>query len=149
MTVERTILIVKPDGVGKKVVGEIIKRFESEGLKLIGLKMLRPNRETVEGFYDVHRGKPFFGPFINFMLSGPIVVSAWEGENAVTRVRQINGATNSKEAAPGTLRNLYGTDNRRNLVHSSDSPENARREIDFYFKPGELLEYNENEWKDK
>lgn len=144
---ERTCVIVKPDGVGKKVVGEIIKRMESEGLKLIGMKMLRPSRETVEGFYEVHRGKPFFPPFINFMTSGPIVASVWEGPNAVTHVRSVIGATNSKEAAPGTLRNAFGTDNRRNLVHASDSPENAAREIAYYFKPEELYEYDATAWE--
>lgn len=144
---ERTCVIVKPDGVGKGVAGEIIKRMEREGLRLIGLKMLRPSKETVEGFYEVHRGKPFFPPFINFMTSGPILVSAWKGEGAVAHVRSVIGATNSKDAAPGTLRNAFGTDNRRNLVHASDSPQNAEREIAYYFKPEELFEYDPAAWE--
>ncbi|MHB9156083.1 MAG: nucleoside-diphosphate kinase [Endomicrobiales bacterium] len=143
---ERTCLIVKPDGVGKKVVGEIVKRLENEGLKLIGLKMLRPTREQIEGFYEVHRGKPFFPAFIGFMTSGPIVVSAWEGKEAVSLVRSVIGDTNSKEAAPGTLRNLYGTDNRRNLVHASDSKENGQREIAYFFRPDEVLKYDPDAW---
>ncbi len=146
---ERTCLIVKPDGVGKRVIGEVIKRFESEGFKLVGLKMARPARQVMEDFYSVHKGKHFFEPFINFATSGPIVVCAWEGPDAVANTRKIIGATNSKEAAPGTLRNLYGTDNRRNLVHSSDSVENAKREISFFFKDSELFDYEWNGWEDK
>jgi len=144
---ERTCLIIKPDGVGKKVVGEIIKRFESEGMKLIGLRMVSTGRSGFEEFYAVHKGKHFFEPFINFVVSGPVVVCAWEGADAIARTRTMIGATNSKEAAPGTLRNLYGTDNRRNVVHASDSPENAVKEIGFFFKTGELFEYDYDGWK--
>lgn len=146
---ERTCLIIKPDGVGKRVVGEIIKRFESEGMKLAAMKMLRPGREKLEGFYEVHKGKHFFEAFINFAVSGPIVVCVWEGENAVSRTRGIIGATNSAEAAKGTLRNLYGTDNRRNLVHASDSCENAKKEISYFFSREEIFEYDWDGWKDK
>jgi len=146
---ERTCLIIKPDGVGKKVAGEVIKRFESEGMKLVGMKMQIPGKAKIEGFYEVHRGKHFFDAFIKFASSGPIIVCAWEGENAVARTRNIIGATNSKDAAPGTLRNLFGTDNRRNLVHASDSPENASREIAFFFSKDELFEYEPNGWMDK
>ncbi len=144
---ERTCVIIKPDGIGKKVVGEIIKRFETEGLKLLGMKMIWPDRPTIENFYDVHRGKYFFEPFMNFMTSGPIIVSAWEGKDAVFSVRNIIGATDSREAAPGTLRRLFGTDGRKNLVHASDSVENGIKEIDFFFKDGEIIEYNPDEWK--
>jgi nucleoside-diphosphate kinase len=146
---ERSCVLIKPDGVGKKVIGEIIKRFESEGLKLVGMKLLKPSKETIEEFYAVHRGKPFFGPFISFASSGPIVACAWEGENAISRIRAIIGATNSKEAAAGTLRNLYGTDNRRNLVHASDSVENGKRESGFFFAEYELMKYDYDDWKDK
>lgn len=146
---ETTCLIVKPDGVGKKVAGEVLKRFENEGMKLVGMKMLYPGRETMEEFYAVHKGKHFFEPFINFASSGPIIVCAFEGDNAVSRTREIIGATNSKEAAPGTLRNLYGTDNRRNLVHASDSAENAAREIAFFFSKNELFDYDPDGWEDK
>jgi nucleoside-diphosphate kinase len=146
---ERTCVIIKPDGVGKKVAGEVIKRFESEGLKLVGLKMLRPKRAVLEDFYSVHKGKFFFEPFINFLESGPIIVCAWQAPNAVIQVRNIIGDTDSRKAKPGTLRGAFGTDNRKNLVHASDSIENAKREIEFFFQPDEILEYNPDEWKDK
>ncbi|MCX5782059.1 MAG: nucleoside-diphosphate kinase [Elusimicrobia bacterium] len=144
---ERTCVIIKPDGIGKKVVGEIIKSFESEGLKLLGMKMVWPDRSTIENFYDVHRGKYFFEFFINFMTSGPIIVTAWEGENAVFGVRNIIGSTDSMEAAPGTLRRMFGTDGRKNLVHASDSVENGIKEIKFFFKNGEIIDYSPEEWK--
>lgn len=146
---ERTCVIIKPDGVGKKVVGEVISRFEKEGLKLLAMKMLWPEGKTLENFYAVHKGKYFFEPFMNFVSSGPIVVSAWEGEGAVKNVREILGATNSKEAAPGTLRQIFGTDGRRNLVHGSDSIENGVKEIDFFFKKNEIFEYDPDGWIDK
>ncbi len=149
MTMEQTCVLIKPDGIGKKVVGDIVKRFEAEGLKLIGMKMMRPSQEKIEGFYEVHKGKPFFGAFIGFMVSGPIIASVWEGDNAVTHVRSVIGATNSKDAAAGTLRNLYGTDNRKNLVHASDSAENAHREIQFFFAKDEVISYDGYEWKSK
>ena len=146
---ERTCVIIKPDGVGKKVAGEVIRHFESSGLKLLGMKMLWPDRKTIENFYEVHKGKYFFEAFINFMSSGPIVVCAWEGPEAVKNVRNMLGATNSKEAAPGTLRQMYGTDGRRNLVHGSDSAENGIREIDFFFSPKEIFSYEPDGWQNK
>lgn len=146
---EKTCVIIKPDGVGKKVVGEIIERFEKEGLKLLGLKMVWPDRKTLEDFYAVHKGKYFFEPFMNFVSSGPVIVSAWEGESAVKNVRNIIGATNSKEAAPGTLRNMFGTDGRKNLVHASDSIENGVKEINFFFKNGEIINYDPKAWESK
>jgi nucleoside-diphosphate kinase len=144
---ERTCVVIKPDGVGKKVVGEIIKRLENEGLKLCAMKMMKPKQGIIETFYEVHKGKHFFSPFIDFMTSGPIIATVWECEDAVSKVRQIIGATNSKEALPETLRNLFGTDNRKNLVHSSDSTENAARELYFYFGNDEIIEYDPNYWK--
>ena len=146
---ERTCVIVKPDGVGKKHVGDIIKRFEAEGLKLAALRMARPDRATLEDFYSMHKGKFFFEPFINFLSSGPIVISVWEGINAITSVRAIIGDTDSKKAKSGTLRNLYGTDNRRNLVHASDSPESAKREVNFFFKESEVIDYSPDAWETK
>jgi nucleoside-diphosphate kinase len=146
---EKTLVIIKPDGVGKRAVGEIIRRFETEGFKLIGLKMLKPERKTLEEFYSVHKGKPFFEPFMSFVTSGPIIAAALEADSAVERVRGIIGSTDSKKAAPGTLRSLYGTDNRRNLVHASDSRENAKREIEFFFKNHELLSYDPDNWINK
>jgi nucleoside-diphosphate kinase len=146
---EKTCLIVKPDGVGKKLVGEIIKRLESETLKLVGIKMVQPGKSEIETFYEMHRGKPFFEPLVHFMLAGPVVVTVWEGVGAVACVRRLIGATNSKEAAHDTLRGQFGTDNRRNLVHASDSYENAQREILFFFKRDEMFEYSEKEWENR
>ncbi len=147
---ERTCVIIKPDGVGKKVIGDIIKRFESEaGLQLVAMRMLRPSKGTIEEFYAVHKGKPFYEPLLNFMSCGPVVVTAWKGENAIARVRSIIGATNSREAAPGTVRQMYGTDNRRNVVHASDSPENGLKETSFFFKDPDILEYDHDCWTNK
>lgn len=144
---ERTCVIVKPDGVGKKVVGAVITRFENEGLKLVAMKLVRPGRAIMEQFYAVHTGKPFFEPFMSFVNSGPLVVTVWEAGDAVTKVRGIIGATNSREAAPGTLRGQYGTDNRRNLVHASDSTENAQKEISFFFAQEDILSYEYTDWE--
>jgi nucleoside-diphosphate kinase len=139
-------MIVKPDGVGKKVVGKIIDRFESEGFLLLGVKMVRPAGNLMEEFYAEHKGKPFFPAFLRFVNSGPLVVTAWQGEDVIKRVRAILGATNSQEAAPGTLRKTWGTDNRRNLVHSSDSPASASREISYFFKNDDISTYEPDQW---
>jgi nucleoside-diphosphate kinase len=147
MPVERTLVIAKPDAVGRAVVGKVVDRFESEKLRLVALKMLRPTKDLVEGFYAEHKGKPFFPGLAAFMTSGPFVPMVWEGEGAIAKVRAINGATNSAEAAPGTLRKTWGTDQRRNLVHSSDSPASADREIAYFFKPEELGPYDPDAWK--
>lgn len=145
---EKTCIIIKPDGVCKKVSGDIIKRFDGEGLKLIGLKMVKPERETVEQFYAVHKERDFFKPLTDFMCCAPMIVMVWEGDNAVAAVRRIIGATNSKEASVGTLRNIFGTDGRRNVVHASDSPENAAKEIAVFFNDKELMRYDYNDWKE-
>lgn len=145
--IEKTCVIIKPDGVGKKVVGKIIDRFESEGFTLQAMKMVRPTRVLMEGFYAEHKGKSFFEPFIRFVTSGPLVVMAWQGDDAIARVRKILGATNSPEAAPGTLRKSWGTDNRRNLVHGSDSPASASREIAYFFSDQEHGPYDPNAWE--
>ena len=136
---QRTCLLIKPDGVEKKVIGKVLDRFEREGLDLTALKMVPPDRKKIEEFYSIHKGEPFYGSFIEFMLEGPLVAMVWEGENVVSRCRQIIGQTNSKEASPETLRNLYGTDNRRNLVHASDSEASAAREINLLFRKEELI----------
>jgi nucleoside-diphosphate kinase len=136
---QRTCLLIKPDGIEKKVAGKVLDRFEREGFGLIALKMLPPDRKRVEEFYSLHRGKPFYDSFIDFMMEGPSIAMVWEGENAVDRTREIIGATHSKEARAGTLRNLYGTDNRRNLVHASDSEDSAEREIGILFAKEEIL----------
>lgn len=144
---EITCVIVKPDGVGKRVVGKIIDRFESEGFQLLAMKTVRPTAALMEEFYAEHKGKPFFPPFLRFVTSGPLVVTAWRGAGAVARVRQIIGATNSPEAAPGTLRRTWGTDNRRNLVHASDSPKSAAREVAFFFSPEDTVPYDGDAWQ--
>ncbi|SRR5258708_5743292 len=147
MTAERTLTLVKPDGVCKRLTGTILERFETAGLWLIGLKMTRLSREQAERFYAEHSGKPFFGPLIDFMVSAPIVAAVWEGDNAIDKARGLMGATNSPEAAPGTLRRQYGVDNRRNLVHGSDSSKSAEREIAFFFQPEEIFHYQPDDWQ--
>ena len=136
---QRTCLLIKPDGIEKKVAGKVLDRFEREGFDLVALKMFPPERKRIEEFYSMHKGKPFYPSFIEFMLEGPFIAMVWEAENAIGRAREIIGATHSKEAAPGTLRNLYGTDNRRNLIHGSDSEASAQREIGLLFAENEIL----------
>lgn len=131
--IERTCFLIKPDGLAAKVVGKVLDRFEREGFNLVAMKLLPPDRARIEAFYAVHKGKPFYEGLLNFMLEGPSLAIIWEAEDAITRTRGIIGATNSTEAAPGTLRRLYGTDNRRNLVHASDSRESAEHEIELLF----------------
>jgi nucleoside-diphosphate kinase len=135
---ERTFVMVKPDGVERRLVGEIIRRFESRGLKLIGLKLLRPDRALAEQHYAVHREKPFFGELVNFVTSGPVVAMAWEGNQSITLVRKMMGALKPEEALPGTIRGDYTTDVQTNLVHGSDAPETAQAELALWFKPEEL-----------
>lgn len=137
---ERTLVIVKPDGVRKNLIGEVIRRFEQEGLKVVGLKMVRLTKAKAEGFYQVHRDKPFFDSLTDFMSEGPIVVMVLEGEGAIERVREIMGATDPKKAAPGTIRNLYGDNIQENIVHGSDSPESAGYEIPYFFNALEIYE---------
>jgi Nucleoside diphosphate kinase len=144
---ERTCVIVKPDAVCRKFSGDIIKRIDSEGLKLLALKMIKPGMRVIEGFYAVHKDRSFFDQLVKFMNSAPVIVMAWEGEKAVSKVRAVIGATNSKEAVPGTIRNLFGTDNRKNAVHASDSVENAELEIAYFFKPEEQMSYSYGDWE--
>lgn len=133
MAIERTLSIIKPDAVGKNVIGQIIARFESEGLRIGGLRMMHLSTAQAEGFYAVHKARPFFGDLVKFMVSGPVVVMILEGENAILKNREIMGATNPKEAAEGTLRNLFADSIDANAVHGSDSAENAKIEIAYYF----------------
>ncbi|MCL2145195.1 MAG: nucleoside-diphosphate kinase [Endomicrobia bacterium] len=144
---EKTCVIIKPDGVCKKVSGDIIKKFDGEGLKLVAVRMIKPEKQVMENFYSVHKDREFFKPLVDFVCSAPVIVMVWEDENAVAKVRGIVGSTNSKEAADGTLRNIFGTDNRRNVVHASDSAENAQKEIAFFFKPEEIAQYDYNDWQ--
>jgi len=136
---ERTLVIVKPDGVKKNLIGEVIKRFEQEGLRVIGLKMLKLSKEQAQGFYQVHKDKPFFDSLTDFMSSGPIVVMVLEGERVIERVREIMGTTDPKKAAPGTIRAQYADNIQENIVHGSDSPESAAYEIPYFFGSIELF----------
>ncbi len=130
---ERTLSIVKPDGVKKNLVGEVIKRFERKGLRIAGIKMLKMSGDDAKGFYAVHKERPFYESLTNFMSEGPIVVMAIEGENAILKVREIMGATNPKDAAPGTIRADFASDIEHNIVHGSDSKESAAYEIPYFF----------------
>lgn len=138
---ERTLILVKPDGVQRCLAGEIISRFERRGLRLAALKLLWMDRALAEKHYAVHREKPFFQDLIKFITSGPIVAAVLEGEKAVESARQTMGSTNPKKAAPGTIRADLGINMEHNLVHGSDSPENAEKEIATFFKPEEILGY--------
>ncbi|MGC8667250.1 MAG: nucleoside-diphosphate kinase [Chthonomonadales bacterium] len=136
---ERTFVMVKPDGVHRRLVGEIIRRFENRGLRLVGLKMLQPDRRLAEQHYAVHQGKPFYDDLVAFITSGPVVAMAWEGNRAIQLVRTMMGALKPEEALPGTIRGDFTTDIQMNLVHGSDSPETAATELALWFGPGELV----------
>ena len=135
---EKTLSIIKPDGVARGLIGEVIKRLESNGLKLIAMKMLKMTKEQAESFYAVHKERPFFQSLTYFMTSGPVVVMVLEGEDAIARYRDIMGATDYREAAQGTIRRDFATDIEKNIVHGSDSPETAAFEIGFFFNSFEL-----------
>ncbi|MEO0600526.1 MAG: nucleoside-diphosphate kinase [Myxococcota bacterium] len=138
MAIERTLSIIKPDAVKKNLIGKIVARFEEEGLRPAGLRRVHLSKGEAEGFYAVHRERPFFGELTEFMSSGPCVVMVLEGENAIAKNREIMGATNPAEAADGTLRKLYADSIGENAVHGSDSPENAVIEINYFFRTTEL-----------
>ena len=138
MAVERTLSIVKPDAVAKNLIGEIYQRFESAGLRIVAARMLHLTREQAEGFYAVHRERPFFEPLVEFMTSGPVMVQVLEGENAIERNREIMGATDPAKAEPGTIRADFATTIDANAVHGSDAPETARTEIAFFFSDEDL-----------
>lgn len=139
MSTERTLSIIKPDAISKKFIGEIYSRIEKSGLKIISAKMVRLSVHDAEAFYGEHVGKVFFNGLIEFMTSGPIMVQVLEGENAITKYRELMGSTDAREAAEGTIRKNFGQDNRRNAVHGSDSVTSAKREIEFFFKPEEIF----------
>lgn len=136
---ERTLSIIKPDGVSKNLIGEVIKRFEQKGLRISALKMINLSREEAKGFYIVHKERPFYESLTSFMSEGPIVVMVVEGNNAIQKVREIMGATNPKEAAPGTIRADFASDIEHNIVHGSDSKESAAYEIPFFFSAIEIF----------
>jgi nucleoside-diphosphate kinase len=136
---ERTFIAIKPDGVQRGFVGEIVTRFERKGFKLIGMKLMQVTREMAEEHYGEHREKPFFKGLVDFITSAPIVAMAWEGDNVVASARTMMGATNPKDSAPGTIRGDFAVDMGRNIIHGSDSPASAERELKIFFQAGELL----------
>jgi len=136
---ERTLSIVKPDGVQKNLIGEVIKRFEANGLKVVALKMISMDKKEAEGFYAVHRGKPFFESVTTFMSSGSSVVMVLEGEGAIAKTRELMGATDPNQAKEGTLRRQFATNIERNIVHVSDAPETAAFEIAYFFNALEIF----------
>lgn len=138
MATERTLSIIKPDAVAKNVIGEVIARFEKGGLKVVAAKMMQLTREQAEGFYAVHKERPFFGELVEFMMSGPVLVQVLEGDNAIMKNREIMGATNPAEAAEGTVRKDFADSISENAVHGSDAPETAKEEIAFFFSADEL-----------
>jgi nucleoside-diphosphate kinase len=146
MASERTLSIIKPDGVEKGVIGRVISRFESAGLKPIAIRMARLSQAEAEGFYAVHKARPFFGDLVKFMTGGPVVLMVLEGEGAVAKNREVMGATDPKKAAEGTIRKDFATDIEKNTVHGSDSVENARTEIAYFFPETAISSY---EWKAK
>ena len=138
MALERTLSIVKPDGVTRNLIGEVVRRLESAGLKVIGSRMVRLTKAEAEGFYAVHRERPFFNDLVRYMTSGPVVLQVLEGENAVAKNREVMGATDPKKAAPGTIRADLAESIEANTVHGSDSVENAKIEIAYFFKDGQV-----------
>ncbi|MBW4421305.1 MAG: nucleoside-diphosphate kinase [Myxacorys californica WJT36-NPBG1] len=138
---ERTFLAIKPDGVQRKLIGDIIKRFETKGFTLVGLKFMSVSRELAEQHYDVHKERPFFSGLVEFITSGPIIAMVWEGDGVVAAARKVIGATNPLTAEPGTIRGDYGVSIGRNLIHGSDAIETAQREIALWFKDEELVNW--------
>jgi nucleoside-diphosphate kinase len=136
---QRTLSIIKPDGVGRGLIGEVIKRLEEADLKIIAMKMMHMTKAQAEGFYAVHKARPFFASLTDFMTSGPVVVMVLAGENVIDRYRKLMGATNYKEAAEGTIRKAFATDIEKNIVHGSDSPESAAFEIGYFFNSFEII----------
>ncbi len=141
MATERTLSIIKPDGVEKGIIGKVISRFESSGLKPVAMRMARLSQAEAEGFYAVHKARPFFNDLVKFMTSGPVLLMVLEGENAVARNREVMGATDPKKAAEGTIRRDFATDIEKNTVHGSDSLENAKTEIAYFFRDTEVQPY--------
>ncbi len=140
MSVERTLSIIKPDAIAKNVIGQIYDRFEKAGLKIVAARMFHLSREQAEGFYAVHKERPFFQELVEFMTSGPVMVQVLEGENAIEKNREVMGATNPQEAAAGTIRADFAKTIDENAVHGSDGPETAKTEIEYFFTPQEICE---------
>jgi nucleoside-diphosphate kinase len=146
--VEKTFLMVKPDGVQRQLIGEIVSRFEKKGFHLVGAKLMNIPTELAEKHYGEHKERPFFGELVDFITSSPVFAMVWEGENVITTARQMMGSTNPKDAQPGTIRGDFGVTVGKNIIHGSDSPESAEREIGLFFKQDELVEYTKviNNW---
>lgn len=142
MSLERTLVLVKPDGVQRRLVGEVIGRFERRGLHLVALKLLRMDRALAERHYAEHQGKPFFAGLVDFISSAPVVAMVWEGDDAVAQVRSMMGATNPSAAAPGSIRGDLAVTIGTNVVHGSDSPGRGAEEVALFFQPGELIEWS-------
>lgn len=142
MSLERTFVMVKPDGVQRQLVGEIVQRFERKGLRLAGMKLMQVSQDLAEEHYGEHKARPFFGELVEFITSSPVVAMVWEGDNAITLCRTLMGATKAEEALPGTIRGDFAQYTGKNLVHGSDGPESAQREIGIFFNDGELVDYN-------
>jgi nucleoside-diphosphate kinase len=138
---ERTFLMIKPDGVQRNLVGEIIQRFETKGFTLVGLKMMQVSGELAEKHYAVHKERPFFGSLVDFITSSPVVAMVWEGEGVIASARKIIGATNPLNAEPGTIRGDFGISVGRNLIHGSDGPETAKDEVSLWFSDAELANW--------
>jgi nucleoside-diphosphate kinase len=145
---EKTYLMIKPDGVQRNLIGEVVARFEKKGFQLVGAKLMTIPREVAEQHYGEHKERPFFGELVDFITSGPVFAMVWQGENVITTARQMMGATNPKDALPGTIRGDYGVIVGKNIIHGSDSLASAEREIGLFFKQDELVEYPKliNEW---
>ena len=145
---EKTFLMVKPDGVQRQLIGDIVSRFESKGFQLVGAKLMQIPTELAEQHYGEHKERPFFGELVDFITSGPVFAMVWQGENVIAAARTMMGATNPKDSQPGTIRGDYAVTVSKNIIHGSDSPASAEREIGLFFKQDELLEYSKvnNEW---
>jgi nucleoside-diphosphate kinase len=145
---EKTFLMVKPDGVQRQLIGDIVSRFEKKGFQLVGAKLMQISTELAEKHYGEHKERPFFSELVDFITSGPVFAMVWQGENVISTARQMMGSTNPKDAAPGTIRGEYAVTVSKNIIHGSDSPESAEREIGLFFSQEELVEYPRliNEW---
>ena len=142
---ERTFLMVKPDGVQRNLIGNIVQRFEAKGFKLVGAKLMSVSQELAEKHYGEHKDKPFFGKLVDFITSGPVFAMVWEGENVIATARNMMGKTNPQEALPGTIRGDFGLTVGKNVIHGSDSKESAEREINLFFAPDELISYEKQD----
>lgn len=148
LIMEKTFLMVKPDGVQRNLIGEIVSRFEKKGYQLVGAKLMQIPTELAEQHYGEHKERPFFGELVEFITSGPVFAMVWEGENVISTARLMMGATNPKESAPGTIRGDFAVTVGKNIIHGSDAPESAEREIGLFFKQEELVAYakDANNW---